>query len=99
MSVTCGVNSEAETAEHRMFACHHCGMPVCEQHGWIVSIDEAFDDGSGQQVSDGSDTNALVSRAAMHCPRCADEIHRGADRHNGWTDTRPEAPRVAPGRT
>ena len=47
MSVTCGVNSEAETADHPIFTCHHCGMPVCEQHGWVVTADDAFDDGGG----------------------------------------------------
>ena len=87
MSVTCGVNSEAETADHEMFACHHCGMPVCEQHGWIVTADDAFDDGVSQRSHGTWDIGTPVSRAAMHCPKCADDFHRGADRHHGWMDS------------
>jgi hypothetical protein len=86
MSVTCGVNSEAETNVHPMFACHHCGMPICEQHGWVVTADDAFDDGSGRRTRDGAYAGPFMSRAAMHCPKCADDYHKGMDRHHGWTD-------------
>lgn len=96
MSVTCGVNSEDETAGHPMFTCHHCGMPVCEQHGWVVTADDAFDDGSGQRSRDTrdkrsrdtGDTRTAVSRAAMHCPKCVDDFHKGLDRHRQWEDPR-----------
>lgn len=99
MSVACGVNSEAEALNHPMFACHHCGMPVCEQHGWVVTADDAFDDGSAQRSGDtGDGPRVSVPRAAMHCPRCADEFHKGADRHHGWTDPRPQRPSAAPRR-
>jgi hypothetical protein len=94
MSVTCGVNSEAETLAHPMSACHHCGMPVCEQHGWVVAADDAFDDANSQRSRDANDTSAPVSRAAMHCPKCADEFHKGADRHHYWTDTRLQPARA-----
>jgi hypothetical protein len=102
MSVTCGVNSETETVSHPMFACHHCGMPVCERHGWVVTADDAFDDGSGQRSRDASDkstrvSHMSVSRVAMHCPKCADEFHKGADRHHGWTDTWSQPARAAAG--
>lgn len=88
MSVTCGVNSEGETADHPMFTCHHCGMPVCEQHGWIVTADDAFNDGSGQRSRGTGDIRTAVSRAAMHCPKCADDFHKGMDRHHQWEDPR-----------
>jgi len=84
MNVSCGVNSEAETAARPMFVCHHCGMPVCEEHGWVVTADDAFDDGSGQRSRGTREISAPVSRAAMHCPRCAEEFHKGADRRHGW---------------
>ncbi len=90
MNVACGVNSETEIPGQRpMFACHHCGMPVCEQHGWVVTADDAFDDGSGRRFRDPDRTSAPLSRAAMHCPRCADEFHKGADRHHNWSETVP----------
>ena len=92
MSVTCGVNGESETPEHPMFACHHCGMPVCEQHGWVVTADGAF--------ADEGDATTKVPRAAMHCPGCAAEFHHNrAGRHHGWTDTRSWWPRIASVRT
>jgi hypothetical protein len=94
MSVTCGVNSEAETTVHPLFACHHCGMPVCEQHGWVVTADEAFDDGSSARAREADVARPLVSRAAMHCPKCADDYHKGMDRHHGWTDAWIQPARV-----
>lgn len=98
MTVTCGVNSEAETGVHPMYVCHHCGMPVCEQHGWVVTVDDAFGDGSSQRSRDATDISTLAPRAAMHCPKCADEFHKGTDRHHGWTDSRPQSARAgAPG--
>lgn len=96
MSVTCGVNSEAETPGHRMYVCHHCGMPVCELHGWIITADDAFNDGSGQRSHRTWDIAASLSRAAMHCPKCADDWHKGADRRHGPVNPRPQQPGPGP---
>lgn len=82
MNISCGVYGEPESDENPLYVCHHCGMPVCERHGWTVPADDAF------HASDDP-----VSRAAMHCPRCASEYHSGATRYHGWTD--PRAARVA----
>jgi hypothetical protein len=70
MTLKC-VQGEPES-EAPIFVCHHCGKPVCEKHGLVVSADDAFD---------GSDP--LVSRAAMHCGECA-RYHPSA--HPGWED-------------
>jgi hypothetical protein len=43
MNVKCGINGETLT-EQQLFVCHHCGMPVCEEHGWVVTADDAFAD-------------------------------------------------------
>jgi hypothetical protein len=75
MSVICGVNSEPETNNNPIFVCHHCGMPICQQHGWILTADDAF-----------AGSSTPVSRAAIHCQKCADDFHRGAPRHHGWAD-------------
>lgn len=88
MNVTCGVNSEAETVDRPMFVCHHCGMPVCEEHGWVVTADEAFDDGSSKRSRGTREISAPVSRIAMHCPSCADEFHKGTDRRHSWAPPR-----------
>jgi hypothetical protein len=74
VNVICGVNGES-WQEAELFLCHHCGMPVCARDGVTIAADDAFD------VS-----QEPVSRAAMHCPSCADEYHRGAARYHGWTD-------------
>jgi hypothetical protein len=85
MNVICSVNGEQWDGRTPLYVCHHCGMPVCEQHGWTVGSDDDFD------ASD-----APVSRAAMHCPGCAEEYHRGAHRYHGWTDPKavPSAARA-----
>jgi len=75
MILKCGVQNDEETRTHPIFVCHHCGMPVCENHGWTLSADDAFDDSSKP-----------VTRAAMHCPACVEEYHKGAPRHRGWAD-------------
>jgi len=75
MSVKCG-NGE-DIADLLIFVCHHCGMPVCEEHGWVLSADDAFDD-----------SNTPVSRAAMHCRDCVEEYHKGVAKHHGWADPR-----------
>lgn len=76
MILKCGNGEDRE--EHLIFVCHHCGMPMCVEHGWIVSADDAFDD-----------SNTPVSRAAMHCRDCVEEYHRGVAKHHGWADPKP----------
>jgi hypothetical protein len=39
--IKCGIYDE-ELSDTSFFICHHCGMPVCEKHGWVVASDEAF---------------------------------------------------------
>lgn len=56
-----------------IFVCHHCGVPVCENHGWIISPDDAF-----------YDPDPRVSQAAMHCMDHVEEYHKGAPRHHKW---------------
>jgi len=79
MSVKCG-NGE-NLADRLILVCHHCGMPMCEEHGWILSADDAFDD-----------SNTPVSRAAMHCRDCAEDYHKGAAKHHRWPDPRLAQP-------
>jgi len=56
-------------------------MPVCEEHGWVVLTDDAFDE-----------AEEPMSRSAMHCPECAAEYHpRGASKRRGWVVRRPRA--------
>ncbi|GAA2632947.1 hypothetical protein GCM10010399_76650 [Dactylosporangium fulvum] len=43
MNVNCGINGESRHVS-QIFLCHHCGMPVCEEHGWVVVADDAFAD-------------------------------------------------------
>ncbi len=77
----CGVHAERESETRPIFICHHCGMPVCEEHGWVVLADDAFDE-----------VEEPVSRSAMHCPECAAEYHpRGASKRRGWIVRRPHA--------
>lgn len=75
MILKCGNGEDRDDGS--IFICHHCGTPVCEEHGWVVSADDAFDD-----------TSTPVRRAAMHCRDCVEEYHRGAGKHHGWTDPR-----------
>ena len=44
MKLKCGVHAERESETRPIFVCHHCGMPVCEEHGWVVLADDAFDE-------------------------------------------------------
>jgi hypothetical protein len=87
MILTCGVRGEAEAKDHPIFVCHHCGMPVCASHGWVVPSDDAFHDSRDTRVN--RDTASKPgSRAAMHCPRCADKYHpRASDKHHEWDVT------------
>jgi hypothetical protein len=87
VELKCGVHAERESDTRPIFVCHHCGMPVCEEHGWVVLADDAFDD-----------VEEPVSRSAMHCPECAAAFHpRGASKQHGWGIKRPW-PRVVASR-
>jgi hypothetical protein len=83
MILKCGVDSVAETPAFPVYVCHHCGMPICEQHGWVLPADDGFDESS-----------TPVSRAAMHCPDCAAEKHKNAAKRHGWADPRLVPPAV-----
>ena len=91
VKLKCGVHAERESETRPIFVCHHCGMPVCEEHGWVVLADDAFEE-----------TEEPMARSAMHCPECAAEFHpRGASKRRGWVIKRPaaaagEAPGIAP---
>ena len=79
VKLKCGVRAERETETRPIYVCHHCGIPVCEEHGWVVAADDAFDY-----------AEEPVSRSAMHCPECANEFHpRGAGKRRGWAVVRP----------
>jgi len=86
MNLTCGVRGEAESEDHEIFVCHHCGMPVCERHGLVVSTDEAFHDSPEAREDSDRATQNPGLRAAMHCPGCAEKYHRGARKRHGWVD-------------
>jgi hypothetical protein len=74
VELKCGVHAERESETRPIFVCHHCGMPVCEDHGWVMLTDDAFDE-----------SEEPVSRSAMHCPECAAAYHpRGANKRRGW---------------
>jgi hypothetical protein len=83
MNVICSVNGEQWDRRTPLYVCHHCGMPICAQHGLTIGADDAFD------ASD-----SPVSRAAMHCPACAEKHHRGVQWYHGWTDPKSVAPAV-----
>jgi hypothetical protein len=87
MTLKCTVDGRAEFVGHLIFVCHHCGKPVCDQHGLVVSADDAFDDSD-------EDSGKRVPQPAMHCKQCADEHHPRAYKHPGWVDPR-EVPRPA----
>jgi ribosomal protein L37AE/L43A len=78
MTVKCGVNSE-NREDALIFVCHHCGMPVCEEHGWVIPADDAFDDSHKPD-----DSHKRISRAAMHCRDCAEQYHKSATKRHGW---------------
>ena len=81
VKLKCGEHAEHESETRPIFVCHHCGMPVCEEHGWVVLADDAFDE-----------SEEPVSRSAMHCPEHAAEYHpRGTNKRRGWVVSRPRA--------
>jgi hypothetical protein len=72
MMLKCGLGGE-EQSDQLIFVCHHCGMPVCDAHGWVVLADDAFDD-----------SHQPVPRAAMHCRDCVEDYHKNAHKQHGW---------------
>lgn len=76
MNVSCGVNGEPWTAENPLYLCHHCGMPVCLQHGRVIGADDAF-----------AASDKLDHRPAMHCPTCIRDHPGGRRAYSGsWLD-------------
>ena len=98
MTLKCTVDGRQEARDHVIFACHHCGKPVCEGHGWVVSADPAFDDSAedvGRRVPQPAmQSPRRVPQPAMHCKQCVDEHHPRAAKHAKWADPR-EAQRAA----
>ena len=98
MTLKCTVDGSPEYPGHLViYACHHCGKPVCEQHGWVVSADDGFDDSpedQGRRVPQAARLVKRVPQPAMHCKQCADKDHPKASKHPRWVDTR-EAQRAA----
>jgi hypothetical protein len=97
MTLKCTVDGRPEEAPHHViFVCHHCGRPVCEQHGLVVPADGAFD-ASGEEPDRTPQSGAHPARrpqAAMHCKQCTEKHHRGERAHPGWADPR-DGPRSA----
>jgi hypothetical protein len=103
MNVKCGINGESRHVS-QIFLCHHCGMPVCEEHGWVVVVDDAFADTAvAPSVPAGPlaapnlpypapvpRIAATVPRPAMHCRDCMEQFHKGAPKRHGWADPRPQ---------
>jgi hypothetical protein len=105
MKIKCG-NGENQD-ERKISVCHHCGMPVCDDHGWVVASDNAFAEKAGtawgpkgSAPSPGASQRDAVTipRPAMHCRKCVDEFHGGAAKRHGWADPR-QAPQGFPAPT
>jgi hypothetical protein len=98
MTLKCTVDGRPEAADHLISVCHHCGRPLCEEHGWVVSADDAFDE-SGEEPDSRTPQSAVAKpkhpQPAMHCKQCVDENHPRAYKHPGWADPR-KVPRNAP---
>ncbi|GAB2613349.1 hypothetical protein Aab01nite_69470 [Paractinoplanes abujensis] len=85
MTVKCGINGE-DLDEPQIFLCHHCGMPVCEQHGWVVAADDAFA-GPATLVSLVEPVSRETGpQPAMHCRNCSDRFHKSAQKRHGWAE-------------
>jgi hypothetical protein len=87
MTLKCSEDGKPEdlSRNHAIYACHHCGRPVCQDHGLVVSADDAFDD----SVEDSGDDTTSVKRIpqrAMHCKQCAEQDHGRVGKHPGWKD-------------
>lgn len=104
MNVKCGINGESRHVS-QIFLCHHCGMPVCEEHGWVVVADDAFADTAVApaappvpvsppmapgQPGPAPRIAATMPRPAMHCRDCMERFHKRAPKRHGWADPRPQ---------
>lgn len=87
MRITCGANGE-DLDERQTSVCHHCGMPVCEKHGWVVASDDAFAGWAGPLPGAAPLPDEVP---AMHCRTCVEKFHPGATKRRGWTDYGPGA--------
>jgi hypothetical protein len=85
MTLKCTADGRIESQGHPVSVCHHCGRPVCEQHGWVVSADDAFDDSP-------EESGRRMPQPAMHCKQCVDAHHLRAYKHPGWTDPKEVQP-------
>jgi hypothetical protein len=89
MALKCTADGRQEAVGFPIYACHHCGKPVCEQHGWVVPADDAFDDSAedqGRRTPQAVRSVRRVPQPAMHCKQCVDEQHPRASKHPGWVD-------------
>ena len=59
MVLKCAQHGEEESDSRPIFLCHHCGKPVCEDHGTILLDDDDF-----------APSDEPLPIAAMHCPEC-----------------------------
>ncbi len=59
MILKCAQHGEEESASNPIYLCHHCGKPVCRQHGSLLADDDDFAPSDGPLTS-----------SAMHCPEC-----------------------------
>lgn len=87
MTLRCSEDGRPEdlSRNHAIYICHHCGRPVCQDHGLVVSADDAFDD-SAEEPRDGTTSVKRVPQPAMHCKQCAEDSHRRVDKHPRWKD-------------
>jgi hypothetical protein len=74
----CSWDGERESSALPMYACHHCGKPVCEDHGWVVSADGAFNEFTDDKP------RKRIRQPAMHCEECVKKDHKGAGKHHKW---------------
>ena len=65
MKVKCTERGEEEAPGRPILVCHHCGKPICAEHAWEVTRDEAFAGTASEPVS------------AVHCAECRAKYHRG----------------------
>jgi hypothetical protein len=72
MKLKCAQRGDMESESNRIFLCHHCGKPVCQEHSVKVDDDGAF-----------ADPGFPPSIAAVHCPDCARQHHGRGD---GWRE-------------
>lgn len=72
MNLKCAQRGDMESESNPIHLCHHCGKPVCAEHGTMVLADDAF-----------ADSDSPLPRFAMHCPECARHHNKGDGRRTG----------------